>query len=458
MLKVLVRSKRDADAVKSTLEAFKINDVEVKSLKGARGAKLADIILDNIDNFTIVLLGREDKDVVELIKEDLPPFTEVIVAETKRVRNSTPGQILSLIDKGRASLRLSTYWKGTYRLSRTYGAERLAVPVDPQGDSFFLFRKGLEILSEITGLKLRGTAMIFKLSKGKHKAFLGPQEVAELYVGPFIESLKVLKTFKVPEKIYIDLNDVVRENLDLINILEKEAVRILREEARDIDTALVPWSGGKDSTASLILATKAFGRDRVKAIYVDTGVDFQENLYYIEKVASLLKVDYYVYKADVADLLLKGEMPLPSPRNRWCTYRKLLALRKAFKELSRGKTYVIVGDRDAESESRARRSLVRLDESGLPLIAPLKLWSASHVEAYIVSKGLPLNPLYELGFYRIGCYICFALRSWELVVMKKSGLIEKVLRSRPFHKYLIREFLRSKSSVTDSLENINCHG
>ncbi len=445
MLRILVRSKRDADAVNSALRIFGLeNSFIVEGLGGVRGEKLAERILERATSFSLILLGREDSNIASLVGNELPPFSEVLIAKTKRIRNSTVEQIVSLINKGRASLRTYTSWSGIYKLSRIPHSEKVNVVLDPQGDVWLLHDKATDFLSELLKIDVNGAVLIFKISKGRHEVFVGKERIAELYIGERIDEIEA-KTFnKEISKINISLNNVVEENRDVLKILEQKSIEELKLNAKEPDTVIVPWSGGKDSTATLLLSIRAFGRDRVKALYVDTGVDFYYNIEYIEEISSKLGVDYHVYKAYVDKGLLEEGLPMPAPKNRWCTYRKILALRKGFKELSKGKTVVVVGDRDAESDIRARRPLIRTDESGLPLIAPLKLWGAAHVEAYLLSQGIPLNPLYTLGFYRIGCYICYALRGWEVSIMIKRKIIDKIIEKRPEHRDLIRKFLSSK--------------
>jgi 3'-phosphoadenosine 5'-phosphosulfate sulfotransferase (PAPS reductase)/FAD synthetase len=54
--------------------------------------------------------------------------------------------------------------------------------------------------------------------------------------------------------------------------------------------------------------------------------------------------------------------------------------------------------------------------------------------------GGGLNPLYLSGFYRLGCYLCPALRGWELYMMLNDRRILERLKGAPF----LAEFLRSK--------------
>jgi len=184
----------------------------------------------------------------------------------------------------------------------------------------------------------------------------------------------------------------------------------------------------------------------VKAVYVDTGIDFEESAETARRTADALSVELTEVHAGVDRGLLLERMPLPSPDNRWCTGRKLAALRKAVEDIARqGDPVLVVGDRDAESDRRSRRPLMRVGQ-GLPYptLAPLRLWSGAHVEALLALHGLPLNPLYEMGFYRTGCYLCFSLRGWEIEAMRRGGVLEAIRASRPEHVKLIERFLAGR--------------
>jgi 3'-phosphoadenosine 5'-phosphosulfate sulfotransferase (PAPS reductase)/FAD synthetase len=118
----------------------------------------------------------------------------------------------------------------------------------------------------------------------------------------------------------------------------------------------VPLSGGKDSSAALILAVKAFGAKRVTAVYVDMGVDFPHNSEYVRWLAAKLGVRLEVVRAPVLEELLLRGLPTHGA-GRWCTGLKLDALRSVLRELAQtaSEPVVVVGDRDAESKSKSRR-------------------------------------------------------------------------------------------------------
>ncbi len=448
MLKIIVRGRKDAKAVKAALERFMPGwGIEVAAAGGgSRGDALLEELAGAMEPFSVVLLGREDEGIASDLQALAPPLSAVIVTRASKVRNNTIEMIYSYINKARARIRLATFWDGeAYIFSGGLGGSELeGIPYTPQGDSFFLYGRGARTLSLFMMRSVGSVPLLFKAEKGKHIVFSGDSVVGEFYAEDKGEVPKAVPRRGAQAK-RVSLERLVEKNTPVMEALESKSIEILRRLAPDPDTVIVPWSGGKDSTAALIIALKAYGRDRVKAVYVDTGIDFLENAEYVEKVASKLGVDLIYKRANVDEGLLLEGMPMPDPEYRWCTGRKLDALREGFREAAKGKTIVVTGDRDGESEKRGKRPVLRYDEKlGYPVVSPIKLWSGSHVQTYILWNGLPLNPLYEAGFYRIGCYVCFALRSWEINVMKMAGVFKRILRERPEHKVLIDRFLELK--------------
>jgi 3'-phosphoadenosine 5'-phosphosulfate sulfotransferase (PAPS reductase)/FAD synthetase/3'-phosphoadenosine 5'-phosphosulfate sulfotransferase len=447
VFRVVVRSRRDARAVEAALRIFMPGwVVEVETLQGVRGDKLVDAILESAEPFTFILLGREDSDAAERVEGDLPPFSSVIVTRAARVRNNTVEAIYGYLGQARARVRLSAYWDGRrYLLSNGLGGVELPkIPYTLLGDNFFLQGRGARLLSLFLMKNAGDLPLLYKDRAGRHVVYSGSEQVGEIIMEDDSPTPRGKPNRQAkPQKASLD--DVLEANKPILEILERHAVEWLRSVAPDPDTVIVPWSGGKDSTAALLVALAAYGRDGVVAVHVDTGIDFPENREYVEEYASKLGVNLVVEEAGVDKGLLEEGMPLPNPDDRWCTGRKLDALRRGFEKAARGKTVIITGDRDAESERRYRRPPVRPDQAtGLPVLSPLKLWGGAHTQLYILSKGLRLNTLYEAGFYRIGCYICYSLRSWEINVMKKAGVLDRILARKPGHEKLIELFLDAK--------------
>src|SRR5262245_15292929 len=80
----------------------------------------------------------------------------------------------------------------------------------------------------------------------------------------------------------------LRNEMDYLDLLESEAVYVIRETAALFRNAAILFSGGKDSACLIHLAQKAFYPSRLPftLFHVDTGHNFQETIEFRDKVAS----------------------------------------------------------------------------------------------------------------------------------------------------------------------------
>ncbi len=345
----------------------------------------------------------------------------------------TPRTLVRMIEYARAYLRLFISWdKTAYRLD-SYGEPLEEYSMHPAYD-LFIWDKQVWLLKQL-GLEPVGPLLINKRFGGLHYVYSGKNVVAELVV-PDEGILIYLKKRKPVSTTTVSIHDIIEKNKPIITKHVAISRRFL-ESLGNPDIVIVSFSGGKDSLVTLDLAIKHYGKKHVRAIYIDTGVDFPITRKYISRIA-----EYYGISIDTIYAPVKDNIPrygLPTRKNRWCTLLKVAAFRKKLEEY-RGKyrkILVIVGDRDTESEKRSRKPPVRRRRGYLEA-APIKQWATIHVQLYTMINNLPVNPLYEYGFYRLGCYICPALTSLEKYVMVNRMLNE--IKNLPwFKEYIERE-------------------
>lgn len=187
--------------------------------------------------------------------------------------------------------------------------------------------------------------------------------------------------------------------------LERNAIRTIRHHMHDRPCANVSFSGGKDSTAVLHLARKAGITD---AFFIDTGIEFPETVAFVESSGVTI-----VRKG--GDFWQAVEKAGPPGKDlRWCC--KLLKLHPLKLYLAgTGPCVTMQGNRWYESWNRAD-----LDETSQnpanPLqlnVSPIRNWRALEVFLYLWWQKVPVNPLYEQGIERIGCYLCPAMLESE---------------------------------------------
>jgi sulfate adenylyltransferase subunit 2 len=214
-----------------------------------------------------------------------------------------------------------------------------------------------------------------------------------------------------------------------LDVLEAEAVHILREAAGQFDRPVLLFSGGKDSIVMLHLARKAFapGPLPIPLMHVDTGHNFPEVIRYRDDVVArhgldlhVVCVQEYVDRGDVA------ERPDGS-RNTLQTVPLLDAIEKE------GYDAVLGGGRRDEEKARAKERVFSLrDDFGgwdprrqrpelwnlynghhspgeHVRVFPLSNWTELDVWQYVVRESIELPPIYFAHerevFHRSGMWL-----------------------------------------------------
>ena len=194
--------------------------------------------------------------------------------------------------------------------------------------------------------------------------------------------------------------------------LERNAVRTIKHHMNDRPTVNVSFSGGKDSTAVLHLARKA---GVTKAFFIDTGLEFPETIAFVKSEG----VEIAGKAGDFWQAVEKAGPP--GKDNRWCCkFQKLRPLKLYLAEV--GPCVTIQGNRWYESWNRASlEETSQNPDNPLQLnVSPIRNWRALEVFLYLWWQKAAMNPLYEDGIERIGCYLCPAMLESEYEQIRMS--------------------------------------
>ena len=204
-------------------------------------------------------------------------------------------------------------------------------------------------------------------------------------------------------------SDAVAKNAFHLKNMERTAVREIRQNLSLRPEINCSFSGGKDSTAVWNIAQKA---GVTKAFFIDTGLEFPETVAFVKQQ----NVEY-IEKAGNFWQAVERAGP-PAKDHRWCC--KLLKLNPVKIHLNEsGPCLTVQGNRWYESWNRAELEAVTQNPNN-PLqlnISPIRSWRALDVFFYLWLKEIPYNPLYDMGYERIGCYLCPAMLESELETM-----------------------------------------
>jgi sulfate adenylyltransferase subunit 2 len=202
--------------------------------------------------------------------------------------------------------------------------------------------------------------------------------------------------------------------MSYLDVLEAEAVHIIREVVGTLERPVLLFSGGKDSAVMLHLARKAFlpGPLPFPVLHVDTGHNFPEVIEYRDKVVAEHQLTLRV--AHVQDYIDDGrlaERP-DGTRNPLQTVPLLDAIQshrfdavfgggRRDEEKARAKERVFsLRDEFGQWDPRQQRPELwnlyngRHDPGGHVRVFPLSNWTELDVWHYILREDVPLPPIY----------------------------------------------------------------
>jgi phosphoadenosine phosphosulfate reductase len=145
---------------------------------------------------------------------------------------------------------------------------------------------------------------------------------------------------------------------------------------------------------------------RVRVFNLETGYQFPEALELRDRIANRYGIEVELIRADAAvpeyEKQNGGPLYVSNP-DQCCYDRKVVPLRRALV----GFEAWITGIRADQSTHRSGAGVVGIDPKfGLVKINPLSSWTRRDVWAFIVTKGVPYNPLHDQGYPSIGCWPC----------------------------------------------------
>jgi len=196
---------------------------------------------------------------------------------------------------------------------------------------------------------------------------------------------------------------------------------------------IVSFSGGKDSTAMLLMMfERGMKVDRI--IYVDTTKEFPQMYRHIQRVQAMISVPIEIIKIDFdywlgEHIKTKGKNKgkvgygFPDFRNRWCTALKQESFHKRLASMpynprKRGGINYIPNS-IIEYHGISYNEIERTNKnSGRNICYPLVEWGITEKQTlgYCDAKGLDWGGLYE-KFCRVSCWCCPLSRIGELRVL-----------------------------------------
>jgi len=276
----------------------------------------------------------------------------------------------------------------------------------------------------------------------------------------------------------------IRESSDISNLpsfvngffREKfnESIGIFEQLYNKNTRWIVTYSGGKDSTALVVLSLY------MKTIHpdIDLNITYSDTMMEIPQMSlvaySFLKAIEEHYPAQVKIVYPEVEdtywvrmigrgYPPPGPRFRWCTPKIKI---KPSRKLHEDNGLFITGLRMGESQQRDIRlknsclngganecgSDVWVNQKGIDVAAPIIHWTAEEVWYFLMMPGRKAIPetqlvvdLYGNTAMRFGCWMCtVVMKDKTMMALAKSGDV-KVQKLLEFREWIVEESKKAEN-------------
>ncbi|MCQ2086129.1 MAG: phosphoadenosine phosphosulfate reductase family protein [archaeon] len=217
-----------------------------------------------------------------------------------------------------------------------------------------------------------------------------------------------------PEKLVLSeightWNEVIEANKNVIKKRASEAISFIKKTIESVDVpAIVSFSGGKDSLATLLLTIDA--GYNLPVLFINTGLEFDETVKHVREVTKRHDLKL-IEEAASSDVFFNNLVQFGPPAKdfRWCCKtNKLSPTLKAINKNFPTGVLSFIGQRKYESESRHNKPRIWNNPwiPGQIGASPIQSWNSIHVWMYIFLKKEPYNVLYTRGLDRIGCFLC----------------------------------------------------
>lgn len=271
------------------------------------------------------------------------------------------------------------------------------------------------------------------------------------------ETIRRFEISDLPKFISISFKEKFLESIDILEQLYKKN-----------NKWIVTYSGGKDSTALVVLSLymKSIHPDiELNITYSDTMMEIPQMstvaysfLYAIKNHYSAhVKVVYPEIEDTYWVRLIGRGYPPPGPRFRWCTPKIKI---KPSRKLHQDNGLFITGLRIGESQQRDIRlknscfngganecgSDIWVNQKGIDVAAPIIHWSSEEVWYFLMLPGRKVVPetqlvidLYGNTAMRFGCWMCtVVMKDKTMIALSNSGDL-KVKALLDFREWLLVE-------------------
>lgn len=199
--------------------------------------------------------------------------------------------------------------------------------------------------------------------------------------------------------------------------LTDEAFSFVHDVAKKTDEEhlVVSFSGGKDSTVTADIVTRALSNPSIVHIFGDTTLEFKTTLNYVARYRNSHPYAIFMTaKNEDQDFMeVADDIGPPARMMRWCcSMFKTGPISRILSNLFGDDAITtFYGIRKVESVSRSKYSRVTSGGEDVKIqrqtvASPIFYWKDIDIWLYMLSNNIDFNDAYRLGYDRVGCWCC----------------------------------------------------
>ena len=209
----------------------------------------------------------------------------------------------------------------------------------------------------------------------------------------------------------------IRANQHRLSYLKDEAFAFVQDATQKYkpENIVISFSGGKDSTVTADVVTKALSNPSLVHIFGNTTLEFPATIEYANRyrenhplaIFQTAKNDEQVFY-DVCE-----DIGPPARMMRWCcSMFKTGPITRVINSLYRSQQILtFYGIRKSESVARSKYNRIEDDSESVKIqqqtvASPIFFWKDIDIWLYLLAEEVDFNDAYRLGYDRVGCWCC----------------------------------------------------
>ena len=209
----------------------------------------------------------------------------------------------------------------------------------------------------------------------------------------------------------------VEANKNRLIYLKDEAFEFVRNTSLKYpeENVVISFSGGKDSTVTADVVTKALSNPSLVHIFGNTTLEFPMTIEYAKRFRENHPLAIFQTAINQEQDFMKvcEDIGPPARMMRWCcSMFKTGPITRTINSLYRNqKILTYYGIRKNESVSRSKYNRIEEDSESIKIqqqavASPIFFWKDIDIWLYILSEDIDFNDAYRLGYDRVGCWCC----------------------------------------------------